>query len=248
MGFVSDLLYRKNRKHRQMVQDLVMCIGGEIRFIERMTNDTIKQANELLGVQRGPVQSSGKTVYNFLQEVRQAYDELSRHAKAQYGQLLSADVDTSVIENVRRKVLGLDLCAGVRELEIAGLTVGQAVWIVTSMVMTGVTECLERLACMSASNLGGLVAGNLVGGLVFVIWEAIAGYAEGVEMEHRIKELMQAEETLRANSDAIGNCAAQLRVALTCMQVKSGNMDDRKDILPGYVSPLIICASPLLRT
>jgi len=50
MGFVSDLFYRKNPKRRQMVQDLVISIGGEIRFIERMTNDTIERVNQLLNV------------------------------------------------------------------------------------------------------------------------------------------------------------------------------------------------------
>jgi len=247
MGFVSDLFYRKNPKRRQMVQDLVISIGGEIRFIERMTNDTIERVNQLLNVQRGPVRSRETTVYDFLQEVRQAYEELGRHAKEQYGQLLSTEVDTSVVESVRRKVLGLELHEGVRELEVAGLTLQNAVWIVTAMVTTKVTTDLERLVCISASGLGGLVAGSLVGALVFVIWEAIAGYAEGVEMERRIKELMQAEETLRANSNAVVDCAEQLRVALIRMQVMFDKMGDGKDIYSGYVSPLTLCVPPLLK-
>jgi len=251
MGVTSDLLYRKNRTRRKMVEDLVISIKGEIRFIERATNDTIERVSQILGVPPVIVVTShGKTVYDFLQEVRLAYEELGRQAKERYGQALSAKVDTAVIENVRRKVLGLDLNTmreGVREFEIAGLTVDKAVTVVWSMVMANVTMDLERVTCMSVRVLGGLVSSSLVSALVFVIWEAIAGYAEGVEMEQRIKELIQAEETIRANSDAIVDCAEQLRDVLIRTQIMLGNVEDRKEFYSRYVLPLTVCSLPLLR-
>lgn len=242
MGFLSDLIYRENPKRRQQVQGLADSIAGEIRFIERTANDIIERVNKFLNVQRGPVRSSGKKIDEFLLEVRQAFEDLNRNAKEQYMQL-SAKVDTTVIESVRQKVLGLDLdCMreGVRELEIAGVKMKDAVGMVTSIVTTSVMTDLEGLVCLSARAIGGLVASSLVGVLVFAIWEAISGLAEGAELKRRIKELEETERTLRSNGSAIANCADQLRFALTVAQIQLGNVGKVTEFSFGYVSPLTL--------
>ena len=231
------------------MQGLVDNIVGEIKFIERTTNDIIEKVNKFLDVQRGPVSSNGKKIDVFLLEVRQAFDDLSRNAKEQYTQL-SEKVDTTVIESVRQKVLGLDLDRmreGVQELEIAGVKMNKAVGIVTTLVTTNVVTDLEGLVCVSIRSLGGLVAGSLAGALVFVIWEAISGLAEGAELKRRIEELEETERALRENGTVIANSADQLRFALMVIQIHSGKVGDAKEFSFGYVLPSALCMHPLQR-
>lgn len=242
MGFVSDLIHRENPQRRQQVQGLADSIAGEIKFIERTANDIIERVNKFLNVQRGPVSSDGKKIDRFLLEVRRAFEDLNRNAKEQYMQL-SAKVDTTVVESVRQKVLGLDLdCMheGIRELEIAGVKMKDAVGMVTTIVTTSVMTDLEGLVCLSVKAIGGLVAGSLAGALVFVIWEAISGLAEGAELKRRIKELEETERTLRSNGTAISNCADQLRFALVVTQIQLGKVGNAKELSFGYVLPLTL--------
>ena len=239
MGFVSDLLYRKNPKRRQTVQALADSIGSDIKFIEKATNDTIERVNKFLDVKREKVKSNGKTINEFLLEVRQAFEDLGRNAEAQYRQL-SATVDTAVVENVRRKVQGLDvrrMREAIRELEIAGVTMGKAVAVVASLVTTEVTLHLERTAWASASGLGGLVSGALAGALVFVVFEAISGAVERAELERRIRELTKAEQTMRDNRVAIVNSAEQLYVALIVIELTYDATGAGKGLCSGYVLP-----------
>jgi len=243
MGFVGDLIHRKNPERRQQVQGLADNIVGEIKFIERIANDIIEKVNRFLNMQQGPVSSNDKKIDAFLLEVRHAFDVLSRNAREQYTQL-SANVDTTVIEGVRQTVLGLDLDRmreGVQELEFAGVTMKQAVGIVTTLVMTSVMMDLERLVSVSVRSIGGLVAGSLAGAFVFAIWEAISGLAEGAELKRRIEELEETERALRENGTAIANCADQFRFALTVTQIQLGRVGDAKEFFFGYVLPLTLC-------
>jgi hypothetical protein len=221
MGFFSDLLYRDNPKRREKVQALADSIGSDVKFIEKATNDTIERINKFMDVKRERVTARGKTINEFLLEVREAFEELGRNAEGQYRELC-ATVDTSVVERVRRKVEGLELRKmreAIRELEIAGVTMGKAVAVVASLATTEVTMHLERTAWASASNLGGIVAGALAGTLVFVMFEAISGAVERAELERRIRELTKAEETMHDNRVAIVNSAQQLYVALIVIQL-----------------------------
>lgn len=246
MGFVSDLLYRDNPKRRETVQALADSIASDIKFIEKATNDTIERINKFLSVKREKVKSSGKTINEFLLEVRQAFEDLGRNAEEEYKQL-SATVDTAVVDNVRRKVQGLDLKKmreAIRELEIAGVTMGKAVAVVASLATTEVTMHLERTAWASASALGGLIAGAVAGALAFVILEAISGAVERGELERRIRELTKAEQTMHDNRVAIVNSAQQLYVALIVIQLTFDSAGDGKGFSLGYVLPL----TPFQRT
>jgi len=243
MGFVSDLLYRDNPKRRETVQALADSIAGDVNFIEKATNDTIERINKFLTVKCKKVTSSGKTINVFLLEVRQAFADLGRNAEEQY-EKLSVTVDTAVVENVRRKVQGLDLKKmreAIRELKIVGLTLGQAAGIVVSLVTMQLTEVyLERTAWASVSYLGGFVAGALAGTLVFVIIEAISGAVKRAELERRIQELTEAEKTIRDNRDAIVNSAHQVHFALIVMQITSGTAELGNEFSFGYVSLLTL--------
>ena len=242
MGFVSDLLYRDNPKRRETVQALADSIASDVKFIEKATNDTIERINKYLTVKREKVTSTGKTINAFLLEVRQAFADLGRNAEEQY-KVLSATVDTAVVENVRRKVQGLDLKKmreAIRELEIAGVTMGKAVAVVASLVTTEVTMNLERTVWASASGLGGLIAGALAGALVFVIFEAISGAVERAELERRIRELTKAEQTMHDNRVAIVNSAQQLYVALIVIQLTFDTAGHGKEFSFGYVSLLTL--------
>src|SRR5258706_5685360 len=197
MGFVSDLLYRNNPKRRETVQALADSIGSDIKFIEKATNDTIERINKFLKVKQEQVTARGKTINEFLLDVRQAFEQLGKNAEAQYREL-SAKVDTELVERVRRKVQGLDLQKmreAIFELEIAGVTMGRAVAVVASLVTTEVTMHLEQTTWASASAVGGFVAGGVAGTLVFVIFEAISGAVERAGVERGIRELAKAEQT-----------------------------------------------------
>ena len=216
MSFVRDLIYPDNPRLRRRVQGLGDSIAGEIKFIERTANDIINRVNNFLNVQQGPVSSDGKQIGAFLLEVRQAFDDLSLKAKEQYRQL-SARVNTTVIENIRRQVQGVDLDRmreGIRELELAGVKMKYAVGIFAAVITIDTMMELEALVCLSVRSIGALAAGCLVGALAFVIWEAFAGSTEGKELDRRIKELEKAERTLRDNGTTIANCADELRSAL----------------------------------
>jgi len=246
MGIVSDLLYQDNPKRRETVQALADSIVGDVNFIEKATNDSIERINKFLTVKREKVMSRGKTINQFLLEVQQAFADLGRNAEEQY-KVLSATVDTAVVENVRRKVQGLDLKKmreAIRELEIAGWTEGKAVAVVASLVTKEVTMhlemCLERTAWASVSGLGGLVAGALAGTLVFVIFEAISGAVERAELERRIRELTKAEQTIHDNCVAIVDSAQRLYVALIFIQITSGTAEPGNEFCFGYVSPLTL--------
>ena len=237
MGFVSDLLYRDNPKRRETVQALADSIGSDIKFIEKATNDTIERINKFLKVKQEQVTARGKTINEFLLEVRRAFEQLGKNAEGQYREL-SARVDTELVERVRRKVQGLDLKKmreAILELEIAGLTMSRAVAVVASLVTTEVTMHLEQTTWASASVVGGFVAGAIAGTLVFVIFEAISGAVERAELERRIRELSKAEETLHENRVAIVNCAQQLYVALIVIQLTFDTGGHGKDICFGFV-------------
>jgi len=239
MGYVSDLLFSNNPKRRETVQALADSIASDIKFIEKATNDTIERINKFLDVKRDMVTSRGKTINEFLLDVRQAFEDLGRNAEKQYAQL-AASVDTAVVESVRRKVQGLDvkkMREAIRELEIAGVTMSKAVAVVASLVTTEVTMHLERSAWASASAVGGLLAGALAGTLVFVMFEAITGAIERAELERRIRELTRAEETMHDNRVAIVNSAQQLYVALIVIQITFDTAGDGKGFCLG---PLVV--------
>jgi hypothetical protein len=242
MGIVSDLLYRDNPKRRETVQALADSIASDVKFIEKATNDTIERINKCLNVKRERVRSSGKTINEFLLEVRQAFEDLGHNAEEQYKEL-AATVDTTVIENLRRKIQGLDLQKmreAICELEVAGWTVGKAMAVITSLVTTEVTTHLERTAWACASATGGLLAGALAGTLAFVIFEAISGAIERAELERRIRELTKAEQTIHDNRVAIVDSAQQLYVALIVAEVTFGKVGDGKGFCFWCVSHLIL--------
>ena len=236
MGFVSDLLYRANPKRRETVQALADSIGGDIKFIEKATNDTIERVNKLLKVQQGQVTAQGKTINQFLLDVRDAFEQLGKNAEAQYREL-SVEMDTELVERVRRKVQGLELQKmreAIQELEIAGWTVGKAAGMVASVVVGEVTMQLERTTWASVSVVGGFVAGALAGTLVFVVFEAVSGAVERAELERRIRELTKAEQTLHDNRVAIVNSAQQLYVALILIQLVFDTAGHGKDHGKGH--------------
>ena len=225
MGLLSDLLYPENPKLRQNVQDLADSIAGDIRFIEKATNDTIERINIFLDVKCDKVDSSGKTVDAFLLDVQRAFEQLGRNAEKQYKQL-SATVDTTVIEKVRRNVLGFDLRRmreAVQELQIAGISMEMAVLVVGLAVTTVVTAILTTTVCVAASVIGGILAGGGVGLIVYAVLEAINGAMERKELERRVRELEKAEKTIRDNRNAIVDCAERLREALIVIRVMAAS-------------------------
>ena len=149
-------------------------------------------------------------------------EELGHHAERQYKQL-SATVDTMVIERVRHKVLRLDLKMmreAVQELRIAGVPMDKAMLVVGVTVTTAATAILKlkHTAWVAASGIRCLIACELAGIIVGVIFEAIYGAMERKELERRVPELEQAAKTMHDNRTAIVDCAERLREALIHIQ------------------------------
>ena len=94
-------------KSREKAWKLAISIA-DVKSIEDATNSAIEMINGYLYVRRGPADSRGKTINEFLAQVGQAFEDLERNAEEQYMQL-SATVDTTVIDDPRREVLALDL-------------------------------------------------------------------------------------------------------------------------------------------
>jgi len=244
MGIVSDLLYQDNPKRRETVQALADSIEGDLNFIEKSTNDSIERINKYLTVKSEKVMSHGKTINQFLLEVQQAFEDLGRNAEEQYKVLpAKAKVDTATVENVRREVQGLNLekmREAVPELEIAGWKQGKAMTTVEGLVTKQVMMHLEHTPWASVSHLGGLVSGALARTLVSVIFEAVSGAVERAELERRIRELTEAEQTIRDNRVAIVKSAQQLYAALVFRQIATGIAQPGNALSFRYVSLLTL--------
>ena len=112
---MGDLLFDIT-KNREKAWKLVISIKADVKSIEDTTNSAVEMINGYLDMRRGPVDSRGKTINEFLAQVGQAFEDLEHNAEEQYMQL-SAMVNTTVIDDLWREVLGLDLGSIIRGLE-----------------------------------------------------------------------------------------------------------------------------------
>jgi len=132
------------------------------------------------------------------------------------------NVDTSVLEEARKKVESLDIKKmreGVKELEIAGYSWDAAATMIASMTMKFVYQALSQSCGKIISGIGGIAAGAVIGLLVSVVWEAISGAIERAELERRITELTGAEAVIRENRIVIADSCKKLYKALILMDV-----------------------------
>jgi uncharacterized membrane protein len=244
MGIVGELLFDIS-KSREKAQKLAISIEADVRSIEDATNSTIEVINGYLYVKRGPVDSRGKTINEFLLEVREAFEDLKRNAEEQYMELL-ATVDTTGIDDLRYKVLRPDLgnmAKWMQRLEkmppkiLCTLAATAAVAAITKEVMV----YLREMKWKSYSFAGGVIGGALGGPLVFIIMEIISRAVESKMLEKYIEELTQAEQTMRKIRKAIVGVADQLKFALMCIQLQSGNVGYGREFYFGCVSRLVMC-------
>jgi len=213
MSLVGDWLF-DNSTRRDKVRDLAISVAGDIKSIEDATNDAIERINGFLGMKRGPVDSSGKTINEFLLDVRRAFEALEESAQKQCDQL-SATVDNTVISSVRSKLLGLDLDNTDKRIPKVSPTITRYLALETTAKFSEeVTKCLKETKQEHFITTGGLLAGALAGGLVLFIVEVISGVVESAVLEGYIKELTEAASIVRENRRAIVNTADNLHLDL----------------------------------
>ena len=243
MSFVGDIFFNISES-REKAQNLAISIAADVRSIEDATNSAIEMINGYLDVRRGPVDSRGKTINEFLSEVRQAYEDLEHNAQEQYTQL-SATVDTTVIDDLRRSVPGFELgtmAMWMRGFEEVPPKMACALAVIAfAAIAKGVTRHLKETTWRSLSIAGGIIGGALGGGLlVFLTVEAISCAIESKMLKEYIEELTQVERTMREIRRAIVNVADRLKFELMCIQLRSGNVGDGGDFYFGCVLPLLL--------
>ena len=246
MSFVGDLLFDISES-RGKAQNLAISIAADVRSIEDATNSAIEATNGFLDVRRGPVDSRGKTINEFLSEVRQAFEDLEHNAEEQYTQF-SATVDTTVIDDLRRNMAGFELgnmAMWMRGFEEITPKMACALAVIAFAAMVkGVTRHLKETTWRSFSIASGIIGGALGGGLlVFLTVEAISCAIESKMLKEHIEELTQVERTMREIRRAIVNVADRLRFELIAIQLQLGNVGDGRDFFFRCVRPLILCVT-----
>ena len=241
MALVVDWLFDIS-KSREKARKLAISLEADVKSIEDTTNSTIETINEYLHVKRGPVDSRGKTINEFLSEVRQAFEDLERNAEEQYEQF-SATVGTTVIDDLRHKVPEFDLGNMAKWMwrfeNIPPVVACVLATISVGAIARKVTRYLKETKWRSFSIAGGVIGGDLAGLLVFFTVEVISCAIENKELKEYIEELTQAEQTMREIRKAIVNDASKLKLELMCIQLKSGNVGDGREFYFRCVKPLI---------
>ena len=247
MEFMGDLLFDISDS-RQRAQGLAFNIATDVKVIEDATNGAIDMINRYLDVRREHVDSRGKTINDFLAEVRQAFEDLEDNAEEQYTEL-AATVDTTVIDDLRNEMQRFDLGNMAKWMgrfeTIPPKVAGSLAVITFGAIVKGLTRSLKAATWRSFSI--GIIRSGLGGLLVFSIVETISCAIERKMLNRYIEELTQAEQTMREIRIAFGNVADRLRLGLMLIQLRLGNVGDGRPFYFGCVQPLILCAiAPLL--
>ena len=241
MDLVGDWLFDIS-KSREKARKLAISLEANVKSIEDTTNSTIETINEYLSVKRGPVDSRGKSINEFLSEVRQAFEDLERNAEEQYKQF-SATVGTTVIDDLRHKVPEFDLDNMAKWMwrfeKIPPVVACVLAMISAGAIARKVTRYLKETKWASFSIAGGVMGGDLGGLLVVFTVEAISCAIENRVLKGYIEELTQAEQTMREIRKAIAKDANKLNCELICIQLKSGNVGDGREFYFRCVKPLI---------
>ena len=245
MGFVGDLLFDISDS-RQRAQGLAISVAADVRSIEDATNGAIEMINRFLDVKRELVDSRGKTINDFLAEVRQAFEDLENNAEEQYAQLATT-VDTTVIDDLRNEMKRFDLgnmTKWMGRFETIPPKVASSLAVITfGAIVKELTNSLKAMAWRSFSIPGGIIGGGLGGLLVFSTVEAISCAIERKMLNRYIKELMRAEQTMREIRIAFVNVADRLRFGLMLIQLRLGNVGDGRPFYFRCVPPLVLCAT-----
>ena len=243
MDLLGDLLFGISQS-REKAQGLAISIAADVRSIEDATNTAIELINRFLVVKREPVDSRGKTINDFLADVRQAFEDLENNAEEQYTQL-STTIDTTAIDDLRNKMLGFDLgnmAKWMGRFEAIPPKVACSLAVIAfGAIVKGLTRSLKATPLKSLCIPGSIICGGLGGLLVFSTVEAVSCAIERKMLNKYIGELTQAEQTMREIRKAFVNVADRLKLELMLIQLKSGNVGDGRRFYFGCVSPLLLC-------
>jgi len=235
MVFVGDLLFDISDS-RQRARGLAISIEADVRSIEDATNSAIEMMNGYLDVRREPVDSRGKTINDFLAEVRQAFEDLEYNATQQYTQI-STTTNTTVIDNLRNEMRGFDLVNMTKWIDRFE-TIPPKVACCLAAVSTFGVIMKELMRSMSwRAFSGGIINGGLGGLVVFSVAEAFFCAIERKMLNGYIEELMRAEQTMREIRIAFVRVADRLRFGLISIQISMGNVGDGQPFYFGLPSP-----------
>ena len=247
MVFVGDLLFDISDIRRR-ARGLAISVEADVRSIEDATNNAIDMMNGYLDVGQEHVDSRGKTIDNFLDEVRQAFEDLERNATQQYTQLattINTTTDTAVINNLRNGMVEFDLVNmnnWMERLETIPPKLGCCLAVFAFGVMVEkLTRSLKATPWRSFT--GGIIGGSLGGLVVFCVTEALCCAIERKMLNGYIEELTRAEQAMRGIRIASVNVADRLRFGLMLIQLRLGNVGDGRPFHFGCVPPLILCAT-----
>lgn len=243
MVFVGDLLFDISDS-RQKAQGLAISVAADVRSIEDATNNAIEMINGFLDVRRGRVDSRGKTINDFLAEVRQAFEDLEHNATQQYTQL-NTTTNTTVIDDLRNEIPEFDLVNMNKWMgrfeTIPPKVAGSLALIAFGVVVKDFTLSLKATPWKSLTS--GIIDGGLGALAVFSIVEAFCCAIEHKILNGYIEELTRAEQTMREIRIACVNVADRLRFGLITIQMSLGNVGDGQPFYFRCVSPLILCVT-----
>ena len=236
----------------------MVSIESDVKSIEDATNSATEMINGYLDVRRGPVDSRGKTIDDFLAEVRQAFKDLEYNATQQYTQLsttIGTTTNTTVIDNLREEMRGFDLVNMTKWMDRFKTIPPKVACCLAAVSAFGIIV-EELMGSMSWRAFAGGIAGGVLGGLVvFSVTEAFFCAIERKVLNGYIEGLTRAEQTMREIRKAFVRVADRLRFGLIAIQISLGNVGDGQPFYFGCVPPLILCvtssnsitASPILR-
>ena len=224
MAFMGDLLFDISYSRRRAWR-LAVSIEGDVKSIEDATNSAIGMINGYLDVKRGPVDSRGKTINDFLAEVRQAFEDLEYNAKQKYRQLsttIDTTIDTTLIDDLREEMGGVDFVNKTKWMgrftRIPPKLARHLAAVYAFAVI--VEELMESMSWRAFA--GGIIRGGLGGVVVFSVTEALFCAIESKMLKGYIDELTGPAQTMGEIRKAFVRVADQLKYELITIQARLG--------------------------